>query len=43
LEDFIQNHSILVNSTPQPELAAFDRHNNLVKMPDIIGLGLPTA
>jgi len=43
LEDFIQNHPILVDSTPQPELAAVDLHNNLVEMPDVAGLGLPAT
>ena len=40
LECFIQNHPILVDSTPQPKLATLDRHNDLIEVPDITGLGL---
>jgi len=43
LGDFIQNQPILVDRTPQPELATLDRHNDLVEMPDIAELGVSVA
>ena len=42
-EGFFQNDPILINRTPQPEFATFDRHNDLIEKPDVTELGLTTA
>jgi len=43
LKDFIQNNTVLVNRTPQPELTALNRNNDFVQMPDIARLRLAAA
>ena len=43
LENLIQNNAVRINCAPQPELPPLDLHDNVVQMPDIAGLRLPTA
>lgn len=42
-KNFIQYNAILTNIAPQPELPAFDLHNNFVQMPNVARSGLSAA
>jgi hypothetical protein len=43
LKNFVKYDPSLIHRTPQPELPAFDLHNNFIEMPDVARLKLPAT